>query len=506
MTADEEPATHFFDIDIEQALLGALMIDEKAIARASAGCEPDDFYDPTHQTIADFIFRSNAEGHAVTPLTVKAALRTDPGLIQIAQAGNTEDPGRYLFSLARACPAMPNIEDYCRIIADLRAKRDANDAMAYAKDLLADGEIDTGTALGPLIEVYDRAQARGRLAEDSHSIGEASAALLREAEDAERRGERIAVPTGLSNLDDVIGGFYPENLIIAGGRPGMGKSVLAWTFAKAAALAGWSPHFFSLEMAKREVSARAIAEYDYEQAIAAGKKPLAYNSLLHRKGLTADEWDRAIAAQGALSSLPIEVCDRGKLNINQIAGLSRARASRGSGRSRGPFILIDHLQIIAATDRQKNRNRNDEIAEMTGGGKQLAKRLSCPVVILSQLRREVDQRDDKHPQISDFREGGSIEQDADILIGLYRPFYYAAQAIRSAKTQEAKTNAESVAEKQKNLLEMELLKNRNGPTKTVEAWIDVRSSVIRDSDPRQTKDVGADLLDYASANQQKMGA
>jgi replicative DNA helicase len=214
-----------------------MMIDEKAIARASAGCEPDDFYDPTHQTIADFIFRSNADGHAVTPLTVKAALRTDPGLIELAQAGNTDDPGRYLFSLARACPAMPNIEDYCRIIADLRAKRDANDAMAYANDLLADGEIDTGTALGPLIEVYDRAQARGRLAEDSHSIGEASAALLREAEAAEAR-RRIAVPTGLSNLDDVIGGFYPENLIIAGGRPGMGKSVLAWTFAKAAAARG----------------------------------------------------------------------------------------------------------------------------------------------------------------------------------------------------------------------------------------------------------------------------
>jgi replicative DNA helicase len=491
---EEAGQPQFFDIDVEQALLGSMLIDEKAIARASAGCEPDDFYDPVHQRIADFVFRSSTDGHTVTPLTVKAGLRTDPGLIELAAIGNVQDPGSYLFSLAKGAPAFPNIEDYCRIIADLRAKRDAHDAMAYVGEMMLDGDCDASTALHPLIEVYDRAQARGRFAEDSQSIGDASNALLREAEDAEKRKVSIAVPTGLSKLDDLIGGLYPENLIIIGGRPGMGKSILGMALCKAAAAAGFAPHMFSLEMAMREVSARAIADDDYEAAIAAGQKPLAYNTLLHHKGLSVGEWDRAIASQQRLMASRIEVCDRGRLNINQISGLARARASRIAAR--GIMVLIDHLQIIAPTDRQKNRNRNDEIAEMTGGAKQLAKRLKCPVVLLSQLRREVEQRDDKHPTIPDFREGGSIEQDADVVLGTYRPAFYAAQAIRQARTQEAKTNAESVAEQKKNVFELEALKNRNGPTGSVDVWIDVRSSVIRDHDPRdQPQD--PDLLSLA---------
>lgn len=494
MTGEETPTLQLYDVEVEQALLGAMLIDERAIARAASASDPDDFYDPLHQRLAEFMFRANGEGRAVTPLTVRAAFRSDPGLAELAQISKSTDPGAYVVQMAKSCPAMPNVEDYCRILANLRAKRDAHDAMAYAQELMADGDVDAGTALAPLVEVYDRAQARGRLSEDSQSIGEAADGLLREAELAEREQKSIAVPSGLTNLDEVIGGFYPENLIIVGGRPGMGKSILGNTFARAAAAAGFAPHIFSLEMSRRENAARAIADLDYERALAAGKKPLIYNSLLRHKGLTPDEWDRAIAAREELSTWPIEVCDRGKLNINQISGLARARASRVA--SRGPLVVIDHLQIVAATDRQRGRNRNDEIAEITGGAKQLAKRLACPVVMLSQLRREVDQRDDKRPQISDFREGGSIEQDADILIGLYRPFYYAAQAIRAAKTQEQRTNAETIAENQKNLLEAELLKNRNGPTKTVELWIDVRSSVIRDRDPRKVDDAGADLLNF----------
>lgn len=483
MNGEEPPTVQMYDMDIEQALLGAMLIDERAIARAASVCECDDFFDPLHQRLADFMFRAGESGRPVNPLMVKSALRTDPGLLEIAQINKTGDPGQYLVSLAKATPAVPNVEDYGRVIADLRAKRDAADAMAYSRDLMADPDIDAGTALAPIIEVYDRTQARGPSALDTQSIGEASGELLKEAEAAEKRKESIAIPTGSAKLDDVMGGLYPGNLIIAGGRPGMGKSILGMAFCKAAEVSGFAPHLFSLEMSRREVSARAMAEMDYEPALAAGHKPLAYNVLLHHKGLSGSEWDRAIAAQEALNRSLFDICDRGKLNINQIGALARARASRLKGTSRGIMVVIDHLQIVGVNERRKDRTRNDEIAEITGGSKELAKRLACPVVLLSQLRREVDQRDDKHPQIADFREGGSIEQDADVMLGLYRPFYYAPAAIRHAKTVEARTNAQTVAEEQKNLLEVEFLKNRNGPTPSVNLWIDVRSSVIRDEKP-----------------------
>lgn len=487
----EEP--RLFDIDVEQALLGQMLTDETAIARAQSVAVSDDFYDPLHARLADVIFGMAEQGAAVDPITVGARMMHDPGLVELCRQGeNNADPRAYLRALVISAPKLTKVEDLAQIIAELRAKRDAVDAMAYARDLFAQ-DASVADALGPLVHVFDQAQARGQTAENSSSIGDAASALLRQSEDIAAQKLKLHAPSGLLSLDEVIGGLYPENLIVIGGRPGMGKSILATTICRAACADGWSPHLFSLEMSKREVSARLICDVDYDAAVAKGAKGLAYASLLHNKPLTDAEWERSALAAGELRGFPIEINDRGKLSIAQIGGLARARAARLGGRV---LVVIDHLQIVGASDKGgRFRTRVDEITEITGAAKQLAKRLQCPVVLLSQLNRQVESRDDKHPVMADFRESGSVEQDADVVIALHRPAYYSAQVIRHAKTSEAKINAENAAEKQKNLLELDVLKNRNGPTKLVESWVDVRSSVIRDRDPAEPND--PDLLSLA---------
>lgn len=492
MTDAATPEARLFDIEVEQSLLGAMLTNELAIARVSSTIEPDDFYDPLHARLADFIFRAHSDGRAVNAITVGAGMRHDPGLLDVAKhVGAGDDARHYLVLLSLAAPTVTKLEDLARIIAELKSKRDAVDAMTYAQELFA-GDASVSDALGPLIHVFDQAQARGQEPESSTSAGDAGHALLKEAGEAARLKQVIAAPSGIASLDAVIGGLYPENLIVVGGRPGMGKSILATTVCRSAAVAGWAPHLFSLEMASREVSARFICDLDYDAAVGRGNRGLAYASLLHHKAMTDAEWERAVLANGRLTELPIEVNVRDKLTIAQIAGLARARAARVHAR---PLVVIDHLQIVAPSERARHRTRTDEITEITGASKQLAKRLKCPVILLSQLNRDVEKRDDKHPVMSDFRESGSVEQDGDVVIALYRPAYYAAQAIRHAKTSEQKISAENAAEATRNLLELDILKNRNGPTKLVEAWVDVRSSVIRDRDPSAPDD--PDLMSLA---------
>lgn len=488
ITSDAEKlASTLYDIDVEQAALGACLVDNGMIARLQIHVLPRDFWDPLHQRIAARMFEDHDAGFSVTPLTLAVRLRADPGMKEIGEAMGLQDNGKhYIANLALAAPAVPNVEELAQLIAELSDKRSAAIAMSDAQEFLKAGH-PAGKALAPVITVADQAEARRLGVSDTQTIAEAAQVLLHEMEQGTKRPEGDHAPSGSMKLDKIIGGLYPENLIVIGGRPGMGKSIAGTTMARAAAQAGWAPHVFSLEMSGRETAARLIADLDFDHAKLKGKRPLHFSKMLQHKPMTDDEWQRAIMAQGEFQSLAIEINDRDRLTIAQIANLARARAARLAtnpsvqDRQR-VLVIIDHLHIVEPSERYGGR-RVDEISEITKVAKQLAKRLKVPVVLLAQLNRGVEGRDDKVPVMADFRDSGSVEQDADIILGLYRPAYYAQQMIRQAKNDEMKIKALAIAETQKNVLKVAILKNRNGPADEIDLFIDVASAAIRDDDP-----------------------
>jgi replicative DNA helicase len=280
-----------------------------------------------------------------------------------------------------------------------------------------------------------------------------------------------------------LGGMYPGDFILIGGRPGMGKSILGDNLALAIARSGqYRPILFSAEMSDIENVARMISEMDYEKALADGRKPLTYTKIL-RGRLEDAQWSEFVRLGQDLAELDMMIVDEPKITISKIAAFCRAAAA-ASGRKIVP--IIDHLQIVSPEQRIPGK-RVDELREISGDLKALAKQLEAPVIALSQLNRGLEAREDKRPGLSDLRESGTLEQDADVIIFLYREAYYLRAQIKHAR---AKNDSEGANRLERQLLEVEnkleadIAKNRNGPTTSIELFIDVASSIILDEAPQ----------------------
>ncbi len=242
-------------------------------------------------------------------------------------------------------------------------------------------------------------------------IGDIARATLRDIEAAYKAGGAIIVDTGLIELDSIISGMGAGDLIVLGGRPGMGKTALAANIAFAAARDGKKPLFFSLEMTKPELSQRWLA----------GLTGFSTDKQRHGK-IEPQEWPRLIEAQQILQALPIGIDDQARLSVAQM----RQRARRHKRRFGLDLLIVDHLQLIRQGGRVENRRL--EIGDATSSLKAVAKELQVPVLLLSQLSRAVEQRDNKRPSLADLRESGDIEQDADVVLFLYREEYYLQRA------------------------------------------------------------------------------
>jgi replicative DNA helicase len=406
-----------YDIEVEQALLGAILVDNQAIERISAILKPDDFYDPLHQRIYE-VMASSADrgGMVMTPLTLHAAMKADPGLVEVG--GHA-----YLAGLVQAAPAMPNVRDYARILHDLAVRR----------TLIRIGEDIVNTAYEaphdkpPKAQIEEAEKALYQVSESSKygagpiDFAESLRRTVELAERAQARGGRISgLVTGFSDIDGLLGGLQPSDLIILAGRPGMGKSSLATNMAFHAARAyvqdmeagaevprGAPVLLFSLEMAAQQLAARILSE---QTEIEMWK--------IRNGKFSEHEWEKFVLAMQDLSTLPLYIDDTGGISIAQIA----ARARRMKREKNIGCIMIDHIQLVAGSGRPENRVQ--EITEISKSLKVLAKDLDVPVVALSQLSRGVDARDDKRPVLSDLRESGSIEQDADVVMFIYREEYY----------------------------------------------------------------------------------
>ena len=461
----EAPRQLPYDVDVEQALIGAILVDNYALERVSNLLKPEHFYDPLHQRIYEAIERMWARGHAATPLTLKATMGDDEGLAEVGGQA-------YLVSLARSAPALPNVKDYARILADLAMRREL---IRIGEDIV-NSAYESPVDMTPAAHIEEAEKAlyrvaeKGRYGEGPLSFDMALSQAVASAEEALSRGGHISgVPTGFSDLDSLLGGLHSSDLIIIAGRPGMGKTALAtnmafyaarlWAKDKADAAepARGSPVLlFSLEMAASQLSARILSE---QTEIEMRK--------IRTGRFTDSEWDRFVRTAQVLGDLPLYIDDTGGISIAQIA----ARARRLKREKHIGLIVIDYLQLVESSKRFENRVQ--EISDVTKGLKALAKELSVPVVALSQLSRGVDSRDDKRPVLSDLRESGSIEQDADVVMFVYREEYYLKSREPEAGTADYDKWVEKL-DRVHNRAEIMVEKHRHGPTNKIELFFDDR--------------------------------
>jgi replicative DNA helicase len=392
-------------------------VDNRALETVSSLIKAEHFYDPLHQRLFEAMAATLERGGMVlTPLTLHSAMKADPGLQEVG--GHA-----YLAGLAQAAPALPNVRDYARILHDLAVRR----------SLIRIGEDIVNTAYeaprekGPEAQIREAEKALYSVSESAKygegplEFAESLRRTVELAEKAQARGGRISgVATGFADIDSLLGGLQPSDLLIIAGRPGMGKTSLATNMAFNAARAylqsmeagdevpsGAPVLFFSLEMAAQQLSARILSE---QTEIEMWK--------IRNGRFSESEWEKFVLTMQDLSTLPLYIDDTGGISIAQIA----ARARRLKREKKIGVIMIDHIQLVASSGRPENRVQ--EITEISKGLKVLAKELDVPVIALSQLSRGVDSRDDKRPVLSDLRESGSIEQDADVVMFVYREEYY----------------------------------------------------------------------------------
>lgn len=452
------------DVDLEQAILGACLRDGASIDAAFSICADADFHHAPHPEIAAAIFALHGEGLPVTPLSVKAKVGDVLG-----DGFSTHD---YLVGAAMAAPA-GGITSYARQLVDLRIRRDAMIACMDGAEALARLDIPVLTGLRPALDAADRASAAFG-ASRQQPIVETIDAVLKRAEDASRGKVVPYVPTGLDRLDEALGGLQAADLCIFAGRPGMGKSSLLLRAALAAVLSGRPAIFFSLEMTAAQCLHRIGTDLDYDRN---PHSPLSYSWF---RGKPRGEQVGRLAE--ALGQLPgtLEIRDQGDLTIHEIAAISRGFAAKHPDRI--GVVVIDYLQKVSATDRYRG-SKVQEVTEISGAAKALAKRLAWPVVAGAQLSRGVEGREDKRPTLSDLRESGAIEQDADSVIGLFRPGYYIDKRKPSSPYDPKYAEWEAEHNEKKNLLELLILKNRHGAEDVLPVHCEMRASAIRDKRP-----------------------
>lgn len=469
------------NLEAEQGLLGTLLIDNRAYEKIGDYLKPIHFFAPAHQRIYQAIQTLIDRGQTASPVTLKSYFEKDADLEQVGGAA-------YLVDLASSVISVLNIEDYARTIYDLYLRRElisfgndvVNESFDHNLDNDAQDTIETAEArLFSMAETGD-AQASFVTLRDSIKLA------IELAESAyNNKGGVTGVTTGLKDVDEKLGGLHNSDLLILAGRPSMGKTALATNMAFNAAKAyaqsggkeGAITAFFSLEMSHDQLTTRILAE----------QSGISGDQL--RKGNISEAQFRDFAqAAHNLSQIPLYIDDTPALSIGAI----RTRCRRLKRKHGLGLIVVDYLQLLRGSGtKQSESNRVLEISEITRGLKALAKELQVPVLALSQLSRAVEQREDKRPMLSDLRESGSIEQDADVVMFVYREEYYLAREIpaqrdseTSDKFNERYANWAARLQESANVAEAIVAKQRHGPIGIVKLFFDPNLTKFADLDMR----------------------
>jgi replicative DNA helicase len=486
-----ELRTRPHNIEAEQALLGAILVNNEAGHRVSDFLRAEHFYEPVHRRIYEVAAQRIARGQLADPVTLKAIFEDDPAFKELGGA-------RYLAAIARAAETIINAIEYAHLVHDLAVKR----------GLIALGEEVVNRAFDPAQEATGREQIEAaeqelfRLAQEGEAKGDFRAfpevltSAVELIQSAYRKAGRVTgVPTGLLGIDEKLGGLQPSDLIVLAGRPSMGKTALAVTMAAnaaaaavdGAAAANGRPRrhvvgLFSLEMSAEQLAMRLLSA---EAAIS--------SDLLRRGALDSDnDFQRIVRASQELAARPIYIDDTPALSVAALRTRAR-RLKRTHGLS---LLVVDYLQLLRGVGRHSEQNRVQEISEITQTLKAIAKELHVPVLALSQLSRAVESREDKRPMLSDLRESGSIEQDADVVMFVYRDEYYLSRAEpkprpeqKAERFQEEYLQWQAQLEAAHNRAEVIIAKQRNGPIGKVELQFDAGFGRFRNPE----------LVDYGEA-------
>jgi replicative DNA helicase len=452
------------NIEAEQALLGAILIHNEAYERVSQFLEPHHFFDPLHAQIYETAAKLMMSGKQATPITLRTYFETAEPI------DATTTVPQYLARLAASATSIINVHDYGRTIYDLAVRRQL---IVIGEDMV-NAAYDSPVDFDPAEQIEEAENRLFSLAESGKygqgfmGFGTALTHAISMANNAyQREGGLSGIATGLRDLDNKMGGLQPSDLIIIAGRPSMGKTALATNIAFNVARAyrsekqadgtyktvdGAIVGFFSLEMSAEQLATRILAE----QAEISSEK-------IRRGMIDEAEFQRLAEAARRMSEIPLFIDQTGGITIAQLAARARRlKRQRGLG-----LLVVDYLQLLAGSSRRASEGRVQEVTEITTGLKALAKELEVPIIALSQLSRQVEQREDKRPQLSDLRESGSIEQDADVVMFVYREEYYVERAKPNEGTPEFQdwmAKMQQVSGK----AEVIIGKQRHGPVGTVQ--------------------------------------
>ncbi|THH38883.1 replicative DNA helicase [Aliishimia ponticola] len=446
--------------EAEQQLLGAILTNNDVFDRIASIIRAEHFYDPVHARIYELAAARIAKNQLASPVTLKTFMEDDEGLKELGGAA-------YLVRLAGSAVSSFAAREYAQMIYDLAVRRDL---MQLGKEI-SDRASHMDVASEPKEQIVMAEQALYKLAEQGQTEG-GFQSFLRAVTDAvnvanaayQREGGLAGVSTGLIDMDKKLGGLHRSDLLILAGRPSMGKTSLAtnvaFNIAKAykkgikpdgteGTVDGGIVGFFSLEMSAEQLAARILSEVSEVPS-----------EQIRRGDMTEAEFRRFVDAAKALEACPLYIDDTPAIPIAQLAARCR-RLKRTHGLD---AIFVDYLQLVRGTA----DNRVQEIAEISMGLKAIAKELNIPVVALSQLSRQVESRDDKRPQLSDLRESGSIEQDADVVMFVFREEYYAEREKPSDDNLEAMAAWQERMERLHGRAEVIIGKQRHGPIGTVD--------------------------------------
>ncbi len=450
------------NIEAEQALLGAILVNNEAMDRVTSFLEPVHFFDPLHGEIFETASKMIHAGKQATPITLKTFFDAAEPI-----DANLTVP-QYLGRLAANATTIINAEDYGRTVYDLAVRR----SLIVLGEDMVNSAYDAPIDFPPKQQIeeaetrlYDLAE-QGKYGQGFMGFGTALTHAIEMANNAyQREGHLSGLATGLTDLDSKMGGLQPSDLIILAGRPSMGKTALATNIAyniaknyrserqpdgSEKAIDGAIVGFFSLEMSAEQLATRILSE----QAELASEK-------IRRGMINEDEFRKLVGVSQEMSRIPLYIDQTGGLTIAQLASRARKlKRQKGLG-----LLVVDYLQLLAGSSRRGD-NRVQEVTEITTGLKALAKELAVPIIALSQLSRQVEQRDDKRPQLSDLRESGSIEQDADVVMFVFREEYYVErQKPREGTAEFSDWQTQMMAVSGK--AEVIIGKQRHGPVGTV---------------------------------------
>ena len=450
-TSNLSPKELPHNIEAEQGLLGAILLNNEVFYDVSEVINIDHFYEAVHKTIFEVIHKLISKGQIATPITLKSYFEVEKTLEEIGGSS-------YLARLANSAVSLDYAQSYAQIIYDLAVRRGLFELGGKVQHNAIESEMDVKPS--DLIEEAEKDLYQiSEKGISTHNVQTFKSSVEEAIELATKAFEKDSSVVGLSSdfrdLDSKLGGFHPSDLIIIAGRPSMGKTSLATNIAYNIAKNAYQSQdkdssvlFFSLEMSSEQLATRILSE----------QAKISSNDI-RRGNLSENDLDNLVSVSKNILEIPLFIDDTPAINIGTLSSRAR-RLKRKNGLG---AIVIDYLQLLRPSKTSRNESRVLEISEITQGLKALAKEMNIPIIALSQLSRQVEQREDKKPQLSDLRESGSIEQDSDVVMFIFREEYYLEKNAPSPGTAEFIEWQQKMDEihGQADLL---ILKQRHGPT------------------------------------------